>query len=153
MEESTPAGVDAEPDAAWLHVDPDGTTPLELTVDAEEAGVHEDAADLLAIHYGVSLVLELLTEHTDEELRAAGYEPQHIKTLEQAFQAGEHLMDSPAYEAVLQDGTEAVDGDLRDELAEKLVPLGSVFGIDPPLSPASVADVADQIVVDAARWS
>lgn len=153
MTKNTVSKNDLEPDVAWIHITPDGDAPLEFTVDAERAGVHKDAADLLAIQYGVSLVLEFLTDRTDEELRAAGYESQHIKTFKQAFQAGEHLMDSPGYEAVLQNGTEALTDDLRDELAENLVPLGSVFGIDPPLSPTSVVDVADQIAVDAARWS
>lgn len=130
--------------------DSDQDAPLEIEIDAPP-DVHEEAADVLTIIYGVSVTLEMVQDALAEDAVPEGLTQDHIDTLQAAFRTGERVQSHAAYEAFLHEGLGALPADLVDDIRDNISPLASAYGVDLAYAVDDV-ELADHLAVDVHGW-
>lgn len=125
--------------------------PLPVDIDAPD--VHEEAADVLGVHYGVVHTLELVQDAIAEGDIPEALTQDHVDALEAAFRTGERIQSHHTYEAFLQNGLDALPDDLVDDVRETIAPVANTYGIDLELDHAGDGvDLADHLTAVMTAW-
>lgn len=121
----------------WVSVQRNSETdaPLQVDVDAEEAGMAKSAAAVQEVYIGVGLTLELIEDALESGDPPAELTEERINEFVAAFQAGRKVLEE-AGEEFVQQGVGSLPEYLRDAIQAHLVPQTAPFGVDVDLEAA-----------------
>jgi len=134
-----------------LHSMTQSHTDAPLTLTAENGDdVHEEAAAVLTVVYGVAATLEAIRSRVEAGEAPETLAQEHVDALRRAFRTGQWILNHDAYEAFLQEGLAGLPEELVAEIREGIAPFAHIYGVDLEHAGDDV-DLADSVAVDVGR--